>query len=235
MVRSQLIAYSCGGSCGIGFPHRIPVSPHRWGTNNYDRTEAILRMQGGKAGSGRNSGRCGMKAMALVAMLVMADEAQAQQPSQQPSIVSANLCADQLVLSLADRDQIVSLSPFAADKEISFLAAQAAGLPRNTGAAEELIRLSADLVVLGRYDNRLTRDFLAAKRGRSLSLILGSVSTRPGARSLRWRHALATPTGARLWWRPLMKARAPSPPWLGKCRSAVSSSCTGAAMFCMLA
>lgn len=108
-----------------------------------------------------------MKAMALVAILVMADGAQArasaEQPSQHPSIVSANLCADQLVLSLADRDQIVSLSPFAADKDISFLAAQAGGLPRNTGAAEELIRLSADLVVLGRYDNRLTRDFLAAK------------------------------------------------------------------------
>lgn len=113
-------------------------------------------MQGGETTSNL---RCGMRATALAALLAMTGTALAQDPS----IVSANLCADQLVLALADRDQIVSLSPFARDKAISFLAPEAAGVPQNTGAAEELIRLSADLVILGRYDNRLTRDFLASK------------------------------------------------------------------------
>lgn len=118
-------------------------------------------MQGGKVG------RFGRRAALLAAMLVTSGVAHGQQSAQQseehPSIVSANLCADQLVLALADRAQIVSLSPFARDANISFLAREATGVPQNTGAAEELIRLSADLVVLGRYDNRLTRDFLATK------------------------------------------------------------------------
>jgi iron complex transport system substrate-binding protein len=87
-----------------------------------------------------------------------------------PSLVSANLCADQLVLALADRDQIRSLSPFADDAKISFLAARAKGLPTNSGAAEELIRLSADLVLVGRYDNRLTKEFLA-DRGRPIAIV----------------------------------------------------------------
>jgi iron complex transport system substrate-binding protein len=87
-----------------------------------------------------------------------------------PSLVSANLCADQLVLALADRDQIRSLSPFADDAKISFLAARAKSLPTNSGAAEELIRLSADLVLVGRYDNRLTKEFLA-DRGRPIAIV----------------------------------------------------------------
>ncbi len=114
-------------------------------------------MQGGKAH------RLGRRTALLAAMLVTSSLAQGQQSAPHPSIVSANLCADQLVLALADRQQIVSLSPFARDANISFLAHEAAGVPRNTGAAEELIRLSADLIVLGRYDNRLTRDFLTTK------------------------------------------------------------------------
>ena len=109
--------------------------------------------------------------MALVGTTLAAPcIAQPTTPPVKPSLVSANLCADQLVLALADRDQIRSLSPFADDAKISFLAARAKGLPTNSGAAEELMRLSADLVLVGRYDNRLTKTFLADK-GRQVAIV----------------------------------------------------------------
>jgi iron complex transport system substrate-binding protein len=106
----------------------------------------------------------------MVATLAVPCLAQPLPTNSKPSLVSANLCADQLVLALADRDQIRSLSPFADDAKISFLAARAQGLPTNSGAAEELIRLSADLVLVGRYDNRLTKTFLADK-GRVVAIV----------------------------------------------------------------
>src|SRR3712207_9455612 len=52
------------------------------------------------------------------------------QPRPQ-KVTSLNLCADQLLLALADRQQIASLSRLARDASISFMAEQAAGLPLN--------------------------------------------------------------------------------------------------------
>ena len=85
-------------------------------------------------------------------------------------VVSANLCADELLLALADPEQIISLSPFAADPEMSFLADKAKRHPSNRGVGEDLVRLQADLVLVGPYDNRYTRDLLAAQGLRFLSL-----------------------------------------------------------------
>ncbi len=62
-------------------------------------------------------------------------------------IVSLNLCADQLVLALADRDQIAGLTRYAADPAMSAEAARAKGLPILRGAAEEIMATNPDLVV----------------------------------------------------------------------------------------
>lgn len=62
-------------------------------------------------------------------------------------IVSLNLCADQLVLALADRDQIVGLTRNAADPEMSGEAAKAKGLRILTNSAEEILDLDPDLVI----------------------------------------------------------------------------------------
>lgn len=66
-------------------------------------------------------------------------------------VVSINLCADQLLLRLADREQIVSLSPLAKDPSLSFLADHAAGLPENAGRGEEILFENADLVLAGTF------------------------------------------------------------------------------------
>lgn len=68
-------------------------------------------------------------------------------PHRPQRIVSLNLCADQLVLALADRDQIAGLTKNAVDPHISAAAASAGGLPILRGSAEEIMAADPDLVV----------------------------------------------------------------------------------------
>ncbi|MBX9709962.1 MAG: ABC transporter substrate-binding protein [Xanthobacteraceae bacterium] len=76
-------------------------------------------------------------------------------------IVSFNLCADQLLLALADPGQIAGLSPYAADSSLSVLAAEAGKYPRLGWDTEYVINLSPDLVLVGPSD-RPTRAILNA-------------------------------------------------------------------------
>jgi iron complex transport system substrate-binding protein len=71
-------------------------------------------------------------------------------------IVSLNLCADQLVLALADRDAVLSVTWLARDPNISVLATEAVQIPVNHGLAEEVIPLAPDLVLAGAYTTRST-------------------------------------------------------------------------------
>lgn len=78
-----------------------------------------------------------------------------------PTLVSINLCTDQLVLNLAAPEQVLSLSWLAADAEESMLAQQAGAYPPNYGTAEEVIRYSPDVVIAGRYSNPYTKALLS--------------------------------------------------------------------------
>ena len=62
-------------------------------------------------------------------------------------IVSLNLCADQLVMALADRSQIAGLTRYAADPQMSAAASSAKGLPILRGSAEEIMAIGPDLVI----------------------------------------------------------------------------------------
>jgi iron complex transport system substrate-binding protein len=66
-------------------------------------------------------------------------------------IVSLNVCADQLLLLMADRSRIAALTHFATDPDFSNMTEQARGLPRNHGRAEEAIALRPDLVIAGEF------------------------------------------------------------------------------------
>ncbi|NIJ39183.1 iron complex transport system substrate-binding protein [Sphingopyxis panaciterrae] len=61
-------------------------------------------------------------------------------------IVSLNLCTDQLILALADRDQIAGLTRNAGDPEMSAEATKAHGLRLMRNSAEEILILDPDLV-----------------------------------------------------------------------------------------
>lgn len=63
-------------------------------------------------------------------------------------IVSLNLCADQLVMALADRDQIAGLTHYASDPQMSAAASQTRGLRILRGSsAEEVLGIGPDLVI----------------------------------------------------------------------------------------
>jgi iron complex transport system substrate-binding protein len=71
-------------------------------------------------------------------------------------IVSMNLCTDQLLVALADRDRIAAVSHLAADPASAALADAAAGLPITHGVAEEIIALKPDVVLAGIFTTRPT-------------------------------------------------------------------------------
>lgn len=79
-------------------------------------------------------------------------------------IASINMCTDQLLLGLADPEQIVGLGPYARDPHLSWLAKQAERYPRLSGEAEDLLVLAPDVILAGRYGKRATREMLRAKK-----------------------------------------------------------------------
>ena len=101
-----------------------------------------------------SSAACATIAAACVALSATATDAL-------PSVASINLCADQLVLTLAEPSQILTVSWLSADPEESLLADSAARYPLNYGSAEELLRFDPDIVIAGSYTNAFTRALLA--------------------------------------------------------------------------
>lgn len=92
--------------------------------------------------------------LVLIAVMLAAPVAGAQpRPSR---IVSINLCTDQLLMKLADRDQIRSVTYMARDERVSLIAEEARSLPGNNGEAEEVLAFRPDLVLGGTFTSRFT-------------------------------------------------------------------------------
>jgi iron complex transport system substrate-binding protein len=75
-------------------------------------------------------------------------------------IVSINLCADELVLALADPEQIAGLSVYATDPTLSFSADAAKAFRHDASSAETVVGLNPDLVLAGRFTKTATREML---------------------------------------------------------------------------
>jgi iron complex transport system substrate-binding protein len=94
---------------------------------------------------------------ALWCLAATASHAVAEAPQR---VASFNLCADQLVVALADPQQIAGLSPYAADPSLSVVAEDARRFPRLNWRAEATIALAPDLVFIGTTDRPVTRRML---------------------------------------------------------------------------
>ena len=92
-----------------------------------------------------------MRIAAAAAILVLGLAAPAQ---AKPRVASINVCTDQLLLALADDDQIASLSAAAKSPRASFHAARAKRLdaPENFATVEEALTLRPDIVFAGAWD-----------------------------------------------------------------------------------
>ena len=82
--------------------------------------------------------------------------------AETPRVVSINLCADQLILELADATQILSLTNLSHQSVASVYFEKARQYPVNKGAAEEVFALKPDLVIAGQYSNSYTLRLLQA-------------------------------------------------------------------------
>jgi len=67
------------------------------------------------------------------------------------TVASINLCADQLVLLLADDDQILSLSNLSHRSAGSYYFKQAQKYPINKGESEPILKLNPDVVIVGQF------------------------------------------------------------------------------------
>jgi iron complex transport system substrate-binding protein len=94
----------------------------------------------------------------LAALVVFASPAVAAETPHR--IVSINLCADALLLALANPGQIAALSPYATDPTMSFMASSAEAFRHDAGDAETVVDLDPDLVLAGRFTKRATREML---------------------------------------------------------------------------
>lgn len=99
-------------------------------------------------------------------LLLPAPASSQETPPQR--VVSLNLCTDELLLLLAERDRIAAVSALADDPHYSPATELAAGLPQVQGSAEEVLRLAPDLVLASQYSPPFTLELL---RGEGIPVV----------------------------------------------------------------
>jgi iron complex transport system substrate-binding protein len=100
--------------------------------------------------------RRGWSLLSTAALLLVSTGAQAV-PAR---VASIWLCADVLLVRLADRSRIVSLTRFAANPALSPVARIARDIPANQGRAEDILPARPDLVLAGTNATPTTRALL---------------------------------------------------------------------------
>jgi iron complex transport system substrate-binding protein len=99
-----------------------------------------------------------------LALLVLACAVAAPaRAAELPRIASMNVCTDQLLLTLADPEQILGLSRYSRDRFQSWAADDARRYRILSGGAEDILVLKPDVVVASLFDKRATRELLKAK------------------------------------------------------------------------
>jgi iron complex transport system substrate-binding protein len=101
--------------------------------------------------------------VAIAALATLAGFWLAPAAAAPPRIVSMNVCTDQLLIPLADPEQILGLSRYSRDSWQSYAASDARHYPILSGGAEDLLVLKPDIVVAGLFDKRSTRELLKAQ------------------------------------------------------------------------
>ena len=114
-----------------------------------------------------------MRGRRLLTILIIAAagaSAAAAAPRPPARIVSLNLCADQYLLALADPAQIVALTRFARDPNMSAAADAARTMPVSRGSAEDVLMLRPDLVIASPFRRQTVAAVLAGRNVATLDL-----------------------------------------------------------------
>ena len=75
-------------------------------------------------------------------------------------IVSLNMCVDQILVDLVEKERVAALSFLATDTSMSAVAARAVAYNRVRGEAEEVLALDPDLILVGAFSTPATRNLL---------------------------------------------------------------------------
>src|ERR1700710_646246 len=108
------------------------------------------------------SDRCGFLSRSVI-IAAVAMVGSGGPAAELPRIASMNVCTDQLLLTLADPEQILGLSRYARDRFQSWAAGDALRYRILSGGAEDILVLKPDVVVASLFDKRSTRELLKAK------------------------------------------------------------------------
>lgn len=127
---------------------------------------------------------------ALFLVLLLAGLAAAPAAAAPRRVVSMNLCADQLLVLLADPADILSLSPLSRDPVLSYVAPRVMDVPQNHGMVEEIFPHGPDLVLAGSYTARPAVAFLKSKGIPVLELAIPSTFDEIRAQVRRVAEAL---------------------------------------------
>ena len=100
------------------------------------------------------------RAPALCAAILMMLGVSSAPAAGLPRLASINACTDQLLLALADPDQILGLGPYSRDATRAWRAAAAHRFPQLSGEAEDVLMLKPDVVVAGSFTKLATRQLL---------------------------------------------------------------------------
>lgn len=95
--------------------------------------------------------RGGLLAVVLAAAGLPATVIGAQPAMTAPSVVSLNVCTDQLAMLLAAPGQLLSVSMLSRDPTLSYLHDEAGNWPTNRGLSEEVLQRDPDVVVTGTF------------------------------------------------------------------------------------
>lgn len=106
---------------------------------------------------GRTLARTLLGLAGLCAFALAAAQAGEAKPKR---IVSLNLCTDQLLLALAEPQNIAALSFLATDPDLSYYADAAKAFPQVRGAADEVVVLEPDLVLAQEHSARVAVSLL---------------------------------------------------------------------------
>ena len=124
---------------------------------------AVIYPHSGVAGYRKMTAITAVILVLSAAPLRAADTSSASRPMR---IVSLNMCTDELVLRLADRSRVASVTWLSQDPKGSNVADVAHSVPANHGLAEEIIPLDPDLVVAGTFTTRTAVAMLKQTRFR---------------------------------------------------------------------
>ena len=90
----------------------------------------------------------------IVLLFVLACAFSQKGMAQANRVASINLCTDQLLLMLADKEQIASITQLSREPKSSFMAEQAKEYAVNHAKVEELLILKPDLILTSEYSDR---------------------------------------------------------------------------------